>query len=257
MASFQKQKLTVNGIESVILTAGKGPPLVFLHGAGTFMGFDWALNWADQAQVVVPYHPNFGESGNAPGFDDMHDYVMHCLEVFDALKLTQFDLVGQSMGGWMAARFASQHPERVRRLVLACPAGLRVPEHPGTDLFTIKPEQLPGYLAADPSIIVARMPKTKDVDFLVQRYREQAAIANLVWEHPFDRKLGNWLHRLTMPTLILWGAKDRLIPPGQAKAWAKLIPGAKVKTVPGAGHLMFDETETAVREVARFMNGRQ
>lgn len=256
MAAFRTQHVTVNGVDTAVLVAGDGPARVFLHGAGTFMGFDWVLAWAKQARVIVPFHPNFGDSADAEGFDDIQDYVMHCAGLFDALKLGKIDLIGQSLGGWMAARFAAQYPDRVRRLVLACPYGLRVAAHPTRDIFTIRPEDLPAILAADPKVVLARLPKGKDVEFAVQRYREQSAVARMVWERPHDPRLPRWLHRLTMPTLIVWGRADRLIPSAQAKAWAGLIPGAKVKTIAGAGHLLFDESAAAVTEVAKFLDGK-
>jgi len=87
MADFQRQIQTVNGVKTVVLTAGRGEPLVFLHGAGTFHGFEFAKPWAEKFRVVIPFHPGFGESGDDPTMTDLHDYVMHYLELFDALGL--------------------------------------------------------------------------------------------------------------------------------------------------------------------------
>ena len=77
--------------------------------------------------------------------------------------------------------------------------------------------------------------------------------ARVLWARPYDLKLGRWLHRLTMPTLILWGDADRMIPPGQAAVWADLIPGAEVRMLPGVGHLVFDESTEAAEAVAGFV----
>ena len=84
MSKFTRETYTVDGVKTVVYTAGKGEPLVFFHGAGTVDGFDFAERWADKFQVIVPYHPGFGESGDDPTFTDLHDYVMHYLELFDA-----------------------------------------------------------------------------------------------------------------------------------------------------------------------------
>jgi pimeloyl-ACP methyl ester carboxylesterase len=89
-------------------------------------------------------------------------------------------------------------------------------------------------------------------EFLAERYRETTSTARLLWERPYDLKLHRWLHRITMPTLILWGDQDRIIPVGQAEVWAELIPGAEVKILPGIGHLILDQAREAVDAIAEF-----
>ena len=89
-------------------------------------------------------------------------------------------------------------------------------------------------------------------EFLADRYRESTSFARLAWHRPYDLKLAKWLHRITMPTLILWGEADRLIPVGQAAVWAGHIPGAEVRTLPGVGHLLFNEARDAVALAADF-----
>jgi pimeloyl-ACP methyl ester carboxylesterase len=95
------------------------------------------------------------------------------------------------------------------------------------------------------------MPPTPE--FLADRYRESTSAARLMWTRPYDLKLHRWLHRLRMPTLILWGDADRLIPVEQAAVWADLIPETEVKTLPGVGHLMFDESREAVDALGSFV----
>jgi hypothetical protein len=87
MTDFKRQTHTLNGVKTVVLTAGKGEPLVFWHGAGTFTGFDFAKPWAEKFRVLIPFHPGFGESGDDPAMTDPHDYVMHYLDLFAALDL--------------------------------------------------------------------------------------------------------------------------------------------------------------------------
>jgi pimeloyl-ACP methyl ester carboxylesterase len=80
--------------------------------------------------------------------------VVHYAALFDVLKLHEpVNLVGHSLGGWIASLFAIFQGHRVHRLALACPAGLLVPEHPGADLFMISPEKLPSTLAASPTVL--------------------------------------------------------------------------------------------------------
>jgi pimeloyl-ACP methyl ester carboxylesterase len=128
-----------------------------------------------------------------------------------------------------------------------------VEDHPTTDFLAIPGDQLPPYLTADMSVFEGHVPMPPTPEFLADRYRESTSAARLMWTRPYDLKLHRWLHRLTMPTLILWGEADRLIPVEQAPVWAELIPGGEVKTLPGVGHLIFDESREAVDAVGSFV----
>ena len=103
----------------------------------------------------------------------------------------------------------------MRRLVLVSPWGLRVPEHPTIDIFSIPDEQILEYLVADLTPY-AGMPMPPPPEFLADRYREATSLARVLWKRPYDLKLRKWLHRIAAPTLVLWGDADRLIPVEQA-----------------------------------------
>lgn len=252
-AQFAEQRLEINGIDTAVFTAGEGEPLVFFHGAGTVTGFDALLPLAERFRLVVPHHPGYGASADDPSVDSIGDYVLHYLDVLDRLGIDELSLAGHSMGGYMAASFAIQQTRRVRRLVLCAPLGLRVPEHPTVDLFSIRDEELLGYLTPNMAVFEGHVPLPPTPEFLAERYRESTSTARLLWARPYDPKLAKWLHRLTMPTLVLWGDADRLIPAGQAAAWAEQIPDAEVKVLPGVGHLLFDETREVVDAVGDFV----
>jgi pimeloyl-ACP methyl ester carboxylesterase len=249
---FTEERHEVNGVEVVVLGAGEGPPLLFFHGAGTITGFDALLPLADRFRLIVPYHPGYGPSADDTSVDSIHDYVLHYLDLLDRLDIDELTLVGHSMGGLLAAWLAIQQSRRVRRLVLVSPLGLRVPEHPTVDIFTIPDEELLTYVSADLSVFDGHVPMPPTPEFLAERYRESTTTARMFWDRPYDLKLPKWLHRLTMPTLILWGELDRLIPAGQAAVWAELIPNAKTTILPGVGHLPFEESPDAARIVAEF-----
>jgi pimeloyl-ACP methyl ester carboxylesterase len=252
MVEFKRETHTVNGVKIVVLTAGKGEPLLFLHGAGTFHGFDFAKPWAEKFRVLIPYHPGFGESDDDPAMSDLQDYVMHYLELLDALKIDKVNLVGFSLGGFIAAKFAMQHGHRVKRLALIGPAGLRDKAHPMIDVLGTPPELLPGMLVSNFEVIKKHLPEKPDLDFMADRYREATTVARLLWERPWDPKLPRYLHRIKMPTLIVWGDEDKLIPVQQAELWRKFIPSADIKVFRGAGHLVLDEKPEAAEAVARF-----
>jgi pimeloyl-ACP methyl ester carboxylesterase len=252
MSRFARETYAVNGIKTVVHTAGKGDPLVFFHGAGTIDGFDFAEPWAERFRVIVPYHPGFGDSGDDPTFTDLHDYVMHYLELFDALQLERFNLVGLSLGGYLAAKFASEHGHRVRKLGLIAPAGMIDPMNPILDLLAVPGEQVPPLLVSNFEVLKKRLPEKPDLDFMGERYREASTVARLLWERPGDPKFMRYLHRIKMPTMIVWGDEDKVIPVQQAETWRRFIPDADIKIFKGAGHLVHLERSEAVDVLGRF-----
>jgi pimeloyl-ACP methyl ester carboxylesterase len=253
MAAYSESRHTINGVDTAVFTAGEGETLVFLHGAGTVTGFDALLPLAERFRLVVPHHPGYGASGDDPNMTTVHDYVHHYLDLFDELGIDELSIAGHSMGGYVGAMFAIEQTRRVRRLVLAAPFGLRDREHPTVDIFSIPDERLLPELTMDMSVFDGHVPMPPTPEFLADRYRESTSTARMMWGAPYDLKLARWLHRLTMPTLLLWGDADKLIPVEQAPSWAELIPNATVRTLPGVGHLLFDESREAVDAVGDFV----
>ena len=253
MAKFKREELTVDGVKTVVYSAGSGSPVVFFHGAGTIDGFDFTEAWTGKHTVICPYHPGFGESGDDPTFTTIHDSVMHYLELFDQLKLDKFSVVGLSLGGYLAASFASEHGHRLDKLALIAPAGILDPEHPMNDLLMVPVEQVPGLLVSNFDVLKPKLPTTPDLDFIGDRYRESGTFARLVWEHPIDPKFTRYLHRIKTPTLIVWGDEDKIIPVRQAETWRKHVPQAQVKIYKGAGHLVHLEKPEAVTDIGTFL----
>src|SRR5258708_7060954 len=254
MSAFTKRGVVVDGVRVEVLDAGRGEPIIYFHGAGTTSGFQDLLPLSRFRRLIVPIHPGFGASDDDAGINSMLDYVVHYNALFDQLDLSSpIDLVGHSLGGWMASLFTVLNGRRVRRLALACPVGLRVAEHPTADMFTIRAEQVPSYIVSSPEAL-ARIPSTNlTIDMKVGRSRELTSLARIMWERNYEPKLTRWLKRIRAPTLILWGTKDRIIPIEQAKIWASLISTSEVETFEGAGHLLFFEAAEAVGRLESFL----
>lgn len=253
---FERQEIRVNGADVVLFVGGAGDPLLFLHGGGTVSGFNFATSWAQRFKVYLPYHPGFGESADSAAITSIDDYVLHYLDLIDHLGLDRIRLVGLSLGGWIAAALAAQNSHRLTKLVLVGPAGLRVPAHPTTDIFRLRPEEVGSYLAHDLAVLAPYVPDPNTpefLDFLVNDFHEMSSLARVLWERPYDPKLGRWLHRIAVPTLLLYGEHDRITPVQQAAAWAALIPKATVQIVKEAGHLVLDEQAEARKAVLDFL----
>lgn len=253
MPGFSAREHEINNVSTMVLRAGAGDPVVFFHGAGTMTGFDFALPLAERFALTIPVHPGFGGSADDPWIDSIHDYVLHYLDLFDEIGLARFRLVGHSMGGWIASAFALEHPERVERLVLVSPAGLQVPEAPGTVLSAIPAEDLAGYLTENPEIFLGKVPDPPDDAFVAARRREAASFLRATHGRAYDPKLARWLHRIDVPTLLIWGAEDRILPARQADAWSRLLPRSESVILADRGHLVLEETPEALALVADFL----
>ncbi|MCW2635632.1 MAG: alpha/beta hydrolase [Blastococcus sp.] len=246
-----EQRVVGGDTQVTVLRAGSGDPLVFFHGAGTAVGFDFAASWADDFEVILPFHPGFGSSPLDTRLREVRDLVPHYLQLLDDVCPGPVNMVGHSLGGWIASLVAIHAPERVRRLVLACPAGLRVPSHPTTDLFSLAPRELAARLTSRPELLGS--PESVTVDSVVRQYEETTSLARLIWERNHDRTLQQWLGRISAPTLVLWGTADRIIPVEQADVWASRLPRSQVTTIEGAGHMLFNESAAAVDAVSSFL----
>jgi pimeloyl-ACP methyl ester carboxylesterase len=243
----------VDGIETVTYAIGAGEPLVYFHGGGTFHGFEWARALANEFRVFCPYHPNFGESGDAP-FDQMADYVTHYEMLFPALGLDTFHLAGASMGGHMAARYAAASPGDIDKLALVSAAGLKSGRAAMPDFSQVAPADLPKMFVADPAWIAPYWPADPSPEWAALRARESAAaFASREDADATDRALRDGLKGFDRPTLLLWGENDRIVPLGFAEEWHEVLPHAELAVIPGGSHLLLDEFPAAVEALRAFL----
>jgi pimeloyl-ACP methyl ester carboxylesterase len=255
-----------------VLEAGSGAPLVYLHGFMDvhalklgFMAFHERL--AGAARLIAPAHPGVGGSDENPDIVAMEDVVFHYLEVLDALELARFDLVGHGVGGWIAAELAARHPEKVARLALIDAMGLFVPGQPTGDIFmmaqpsdggsNVSLRELLFRDAKDPLANELVPDGRGDLDEEVRRYQMLRLGSWIGFKPPYfyNRALTNRLHRIAAPSLVVWGEKDRMVPPAHGKRYAELLPGCTgLKTVKDAGHsVVAEQPETAAELVREFL----
>ena len=248
------RSLDVNGRKIWLLENGSGAPLLYLHGFAdvhsvkeSWLPFHDQL--ADSARLIAPAHPGCAQSDENKDVDTIEDVVFHYLEVLDALKLDQFDLVGHCVGGWIAAELAVRHPEKIRNLVLIGASGLFVESALIGDIFmNAQPEFGSSYAtlremlfaSANQAVALEMFPDGKgDLEDEVRRYQMLRLSSRIGFKPPYfyNRPLRNRLHRITSPTLVIWGEKDHFTPRSHGETYAKLIPNsAELKIIPGAGH---------------------
>jgi pimeloyl-ACP methyl ester carboxylesterase len=234
-----------------VFRGGAGEPVLFLHaagGAGQWLEFHELL--ARRHEVFAPDHPGFGKSDELPEVEAMDDLVYHYLDVVKRLGLDRPHLVGGSFGGWIAAELAVIAPHAFRSLVLLGAAGLRLPDHPVTDLFLIPPAQLGATLYHDQAKAAAQLPAAPDLDAVLAGYRDATALARFAWT-PFlcNPKLERRLRRVSVPTLVAWASDDRLIPIEHGRRYAELIPNATFTVVEECGHAMYFERPAEFAEL--------
>ena len=237
---------------------GSGTPLLFLHGAN---GLPLWLPVFDllskHFEVIVPEHPGFGTSDNPPWMRNIGDLAMYYLDFIDSLTPYPVHLVGQSLGGWAAAELASRNCSRLGSLSLLAPAGVRIKGVPPGDNFIWDPEEGIRNLYHDQSIpdrMLAAPLSEQDADIaLTNRF----AATKFGWEPRwFNPALERWLHRISVPTLIMWGENDKLFPVAYAKRWGELIPGSRVEIVPQCGHVpAVEKPDITAREIVRLYAG--
>ena len=252
---------TPKGTRCRVLEGGSGAPLVFLHGAGgLFAENPFLEELARRYHVFAPELPGYGESTGEELLEDMLDFTLHSWDVADALGLRQPHLVGHSMGGMIAAEMACIAPHDVGKLVLASAAGLWIEEHPIPDVFAMLPYQIAEVLFQDPARGQALLTGGADLsdmealkDFYLGTQRRLAMAGKILFPIP-NRRVAKRLYRLTAPTLIVWGAQDRLISPVYGQRWAELIPGARLALLEGAGHMVpYEQPEGFVSAVSAFL----
>jgi pimeloyl-ACP methyl ester carboxylesterase len=241
--------------------AGRGEPLVYLHGSNGQSDWSPFLEMLSQRYMVyAPSHPGWGESEGLEHIDDIIDFAIFYLDFFDALKLESPYVVGHSLGGMLAAEIASLSPASVKKLVLANPAGLWRDDIEPLDFFTAGNEELMRAILYDPSntSVLGSMPNMEDREALArmmfERQKAMAAAGKFLWPI-WDKGLKKRIHRIKAPTLIVWGEKDGLIPPAYGPEFQKCIAGSKLVTIPQTAHMpMFERPEEFVRVVSEFLD---
>lgn len=257
--NFETLEYDIGGVKTVVKAVGQGAPVLFLHGAATLEGFDFAAGLADRFRVLIPSHPGMGFSGPAPHVSGAADLIVHYLNLLDALDLPQKPhLIGFSMGGWLATELAAVAREKFGRVVLVAPAGLNDPAHPATPLGEIAPQDFPGHMTHDVTVALKYFPDGSDPAFAAQfgadRGREGELVGRLCaplgMGHPNLRRM---LARITNPALVVWGLEDRLLPASQAPLWVDALPNATLLSVPGAGHLVMQEKPECLSKIGDFL----
>lgn len=236
---------------------GEGPPLVMVHGIAS-RAADGALLYRDLTRnhrVLALDLLGFGESDKP--LDAEYSVPMQAEVVrgfMDALHVRDADLIGVSMGGWIALQTAADHPERIRRLVLVSSAGLAfettLTEH------SFSPRTMDELCAsfALQTDNASRIPEFVLRDFLRRKSSEVVVRRSMAWMLTQRQTLDGKLGGVRMPVLLVWGTNDRIVPYALAARMREEMPQAQLVTLHGCGHLAIVECrDRALPAIAGFL----
>jgi len=235
-----KTTVTVLDTPVEMHSGGSGPPLLFLHGGEGFGTFDPTTSpLAERFTVYAPSHPGFFGTPRPNWVFSVTDVAHFTLGLVQELGLSQYVLVGHSIGGWIAAEMAAMSSDNLKALVLIDAAGIKPKQGEIAEVFMVSAETRLKNGFHDPS-------QVPNYEFFTrERTPEEAAAAHsnmemlsrLSWKpYLHNPSLSHYLGKVKTPTLVLWGKQDAVIPVECGELFQKAIPNSTLKVIDNCGH---------------------
>jgi pimeloyl-ACP methyl ester carboxylesterase len=247
MATTATLTVTVDGIGAVPVTygdRGAGPVFLLLHGGAgpqSVTGFADQLAEAGPARVITPVHPGFAGTARPAGLDSVAGLARLYATLLDGLGLADFTVIGNSVGGWIAADMAVISSPRITGVVLVDACGIEVPGHPVADFFSLTLDQVAELSYHDPDPFRID-PAAMSAEQRAAMAGNREALAVYGGTAMADPGLRARLGQVSVPTLVVWGDSDRIVDPDYGRAYAAAIPGARFRLLPATGHVPQIET---------------
>ncbi|MET7474624.1 alpha/beta hydrolase [Streptomyces sp. NPDC005648] len=284
LPTMQETTYDIGGMKIFAKETGDGPPVLLLHGGGPGASgvSNYARNIAElakESRVIVPDLPGYGRSTKGVDGTDPFGYLAEGIRgLLDELGLDKAHLVGNSYGGACALRLALDTPDRVERMVLMGPGGIgttRALPTPGLNsLLNYYTGDGPSRSKLEKFIRNYLVFNAADVPDAVIDERYQASIdPEVIAAPPLRRPSGPHalrtlrkmdftrdarLSRLPVPTLVLWGAQDKVNRPSGGRMLAERMPNCDLYLVANTGHwVQFERAELFNRLCADFLAGRR
>jgi pimeloyl-ACP methyl ester carboxylesterase len=254
-----------NRLRLHVKVAGDGPPLLYFHPLSGLAWQPFLGQLARRHTVYAPEHPGTSP-GDPQAVRDVQTFTELLLvyeEVIRALGLERPAAVGQSFGGMVAADLAATFPQLFSRLVLLSPIGLWRDDAPIPlmEMVAGPPEEVPKYLFAHPESEAAQAALALPADpeqipkAIAQSTWNIGCTTKFAWPIA-DHGLGRRLHRIRVPTLIVWGREDALVPVAYAKEFGSRVAGSQIEVIDDCGHaLQTDQPERTWAAISQFLAG--
>jgi pimeloyl-ACP methyl ester carboxylesterase len=236
---------------------GKGPPLLLLPGEeGLERDAPFLQDLAKAYEIIIPSPPGFGLSTRPDWVTGPDDIAYMVLDIVDDLGLNNIPVVGFSFGGWIAAEMATKDDSFISKLVLVDPYGIKTgkpTEREIADVWLLGADEVMALKWHD-TAKGKRDFKSMPEDKLTIVARDRETFARFGWEpYLHNPKLRHRLHRIKAPTLLIWGEHDGIVTTKYGEAYRKLIPGARLVTIPQAGHLpQIEQPQAFLAELNKF-----
>jgi len=244
--------ISISGVDLEITEQGSGQPLLFLHpGEGLWPQRRWLDRLAQTYRVIAPSHPGFGSAALPDWIGSVDDLAYLYLDLADKMKLNDAILVGNSLGGWIATEMLVRSSTHFSRAVLAAPFGIKVSGREQRDIADMHAMTQMEYLEnawADPAKGSVDTMTLSDPE-LRSLVSGREALCLYGWRpYMHNPRLRPWLHRIAVPTTLVWGAKDRILSSAYKDGWSASLPNARSVTIADAGHYPHLEQPLAFAE---------
>lgn len=258
--SSNETSVTVGDIQVQMSTGGSGAPLLFLHGGEGLAGWEpWNTPIGQQHTVYAPTYPGFFGTLRPSWVSTVNDVAHFTLELAQSLGLTQYVLMGHSLGGWIAAEIAAMAQSDLKGLVLVDAAGIKPEEGEITEMFMVSAETRKQKVFFDTS----QVPNYEWHNRELTPEEQAVAHANmemtyrLAWKpYLHNPSLPFYLRKLRIPTLVVWGREDAIIPLECGELYQKAIPNSTLKVIDRSGHQPhIEKPQEFDSAVAAFLTG--
>lgn len=229
------------GAEIAVVRGGSGKSLLILHDELGYPGWlSWNERLARERELIIPLQPGFGRTGRIDWTRSFRDLAGFYSQIIRELGAAPIDVIGFSAGAFIAAEMAAADPRIFSRMVLVAPMGIKPADGEIMDIFAVTIRSHLIATVADP----ANTPEFLKVyggHMTPEQFEAfedaRSETARLGWE-PFmhNPSLPYLLRGVKIPTLLVWGTRDGIVPRGCIDAYRAAIEGAQVATVEGAGH---------------------
>jgi pimeloyl-ACP methyl ester carboxylesterase len=259
-SEWREETIRVAGTDLTCIQGGSGKPLLVLHEELGHPGWlRWHSELARSRAVIIPLHPGFGKSPRVEWVSSIRDLAGFYARVLRERGLSPVDVIGFSMGGWIAAEMAACDAKQFNHMVLVAPTGIRPPQGDIMDMFTVTAR---AYLDASvcdaaQSPEFAKLYGGEQTPEQFEAWEDaRAETARIAWQpYMFNPSLGPLLQGVVgLPTLIVWGKQDKIVPVSVAQVYHEAIAGSELVLLDNCGHRPeVEQTATFVERVRRFL----
>jgi pimeloyl-ACP methyl ester carboxylesterase len=228
---------------------GDGQPFLVLHGGAgpqSVAAFAELLAQKGGCRVLTPTHPGFGGTPRPVKLDSVARLAALYAGLLDDLGLEDVTVIGNSVGGWIAAEMALTRSPRISGLVLLDAVGIEIEGHPVADVSGLSVPEIQALSFHDPTPFRVDPAAMPDAQKTVMAANGAALAVYAGSPSMADPALLDRLSGIKIPTLVLWGESDQLVEPGYGQAYAATIPGAHFVVLPATGHMPQMETPDLV-----------